>query len=460
MADLAGRKQNAALASIAASAGLTLAKFAAGLFSGSLALISEAAHGLLDTGATILTYFAVRAADKPADDEHPFGHGKIEAVAALAETFLLLALAAGVLVLAIKRLSENAVAIDPTWPTFAVLVISIAIDCIRWQMLSSVAAQTKSDALAADALHFSSDLVSSLLVLCGLIAARAGFVRGDALAALGVAVFIAIAGYRLARRTVDTLVDTAPTGLASRVRALIQAVPGVVAIDTIRLRPTGSKTVGEVVISVPRTLTLDRVARIKDAVNARILANLPDAEVMVTANPRALDNETVLERVLLIAAQRRLPVHHVTVQEIGGQKSVSLDLELDGRMSHSTAHRIASDLEARIIAELGPDIEVETHIEPLELRELSGQDAAPERSAEISQALVRHAAETGTIRDIHSVRVRQTPAGLVVNYHCRVDGALSVDGVHEAVDRLDQTVRSHHPAIVRIVGHAEPLAPG
>jgi divalent metal cation (Fe/Co/Zn/Cd) transporter len=300
-------------------------------------------------------------------------------------------------------------------------------------------------------------LVSSVLVLIGLAAARAGYSRGDALAAVGVSVFIGIAGYRLARRTVDTLVDTAPIGLAGRIRALIQGVPGVVGIDTIRLRPAGSKTIGEVVIAVPRTLTLDRVARIKAAVSARILADLPDAEVSVTANPRALDNETVFERVLLIAAQRRLPVHHVTVQEIGGQKSVSLDLELDGRMSHRAAHTIASDFETTIVAELGPDIEVETHIEPLEVRELAGQDAGPERSAEIARTLVRRAQGAGAVRDVHSVRVRETSVGLVVNYHCRVDASLTVDEVHEVVDKLDQAVRADHPAIVRIVGHAEPL---
>jgi cation diffusion facilitator family transporter len=457
MTDLAARKQNAAFASIVASAGLTLAKFAAGILSGSLALISEAAHGLLDTGATILTYFAVKAADKPADDEHPYGHGKIEAVAALAETGLLVALALGVLVVAIRRLNESAVTLDPTWPTFVVLIVSIAVDCARWRILSAIARETRSDALAADALHFSSDLVSSSLVLCGLAAARAGFPRADAIAAVGVAVFIGIAGYRLARRTIDTLVDTAPTGLAGHIRALIQAVPGVVGIETIRLRPAGSKTIGEVVILVPRTLTLDRVARIKDAVGASILADLPDAEITVTANPRALDNETVLERILLIAAQRRLAVHHVTVQEIGGQKSVSLDLELDGRMSHGAAHTIASDLEATIVAELGPDIEVETHIEPLEMRELAGQDAGAGRSAEISATLMQRAKEAGAVRDVHSVRVRETTAGLVVNYHCRVDANLSVDEVHEVVDKLDQSVRSDHPAIIRIVGHAEPL---
>jgi cation diffusion facilitator family transporter len=457
MIDAAGRKQNAARASIVASALLTLAKLVAGVLSGSLALISESAHGLLDIGATILTYFAVKAADKPADDEHPYGHGKIEAVAALAETGFLVALALGVLVAALARLNDQPVAVDPTWLTFAVLLISIAVDATRWRFLSAVAKQTKSDALAADALHFSSDLVSTTLVLIGLIGVTGGYPRADALAALGVALFIGIAGYRLARRTVDTLVDTAPIGLANQIRSLVQSVPGVVGIDTVRLRPAGAKTIGEIVIAVPRTLTLDRVARIKDTVGARIAESLPEAEISVTANPRALDNETVFERVLLIAAQRKLPVHHVTVQEIGGHKSVSLDVELDGRMSHGAAHAIASDLETRIVAELGPDIEVETHIEPLEMRELAGEDAAPERSAEIVSALVRRANEAGAVRDVHSVRVRQNPVGLIVNYHCRVAPNLSVDEVHELVDKLDQMVRADHPAIIRIVGHAEPL---
>jgi cation diffusion facilitator family transporter len=457
MIDAAGRKQNAAQASVVASALLTLAKLIAGLMSGSLALLSESAHGLLDVGAALLTYFAVKAADKPADDEHPYGHGKIEAVAALAETGFLAALALSVLVAALARLNDKPLPIEPTGLTFAVLLASIAVDAMRWRLLATVAKQTKSDALAADALHFSSDLVSSTLVLIGLIAVTAGYPRADASAALGVSLFIAIAGYRLGRRTVDTLVDTAPIGLASQIRLLVQTVPGVVGIDTVRLRPAGAKTIGEVVIAVPRTLTLERVARIKDAVVARIAERLPEAEVTVTANPRALDNETVFERVLLIAAQRKLPVHHVTVQEIGGQKSVSLDVELDGRMRHGAAHAIASDLESRIVAELGPEIEVETHIEPLEMRELAGEDVAPELSAAIIGTLVRRAHEAGAVCDVHSVRVRQNSVGLIVNYHCRVAPDLSVDEVHELVDKLDQLVRADHPAIIRIVGHAEPL---
>ena len=197
-------KEKAALASIFASAGLTLAKFIAGILSGSLGLMSEAGHGLLDTGATTLTYFAIRAAAKPADDDHPYGHGKIEAVAALAETGLLMVLAVGVLVFATRELYTASAHIDANWLTFAVLIVSIIVDAVRWRGLSKIAQETGSEALSADALHFSSDLISSALVLVGLLFSRYGFVQGDAIAAIGGALFIGIAGMRLGRRTIDT----------------------------------------------------------------------------------------------------------------------------------------------------------------------------------------------------------------------------------------------------------------
>src|SRR4051812_9239539 len=206
-------KEKAALASIFASALLTLGKLGAGLLTGSLALLSEAGHALLDTGATILTYYALRAAHKPADDEHHYGHGKIEAVAALAETGLLMVLAVGVVYEAVRRLTGLAAEhVDASWVAFAVLGVSIVIDLVRWRSLSKIARETRSDALAADALHFSSDLVGSVCVVLGLVATRMGYPEGDAIAALGVALFIGIAGFRLGRRTIDTLVDAAPKG--------------------------------------------------------------------------------------------------------------------------------------------------------------------------------------------------------------------------------------------------------
>ena len=450
-------KEKAALASITASALLTLGKLVAGLMSGSLSLMSEAGHGLLDTGATILTYFAVRVSGKPADDEHHYGHGKVEAVAALAETGLLIVLAAAVLVEAIRRIFGHATEpVDAGWPVFAVLIVSIVVDLVRWRSLAKIAKDTKSDALAADALHFSSDLVASTCVLMGLVATRFGYPLGDSLAAIGVSLFIAIAGYRLGRSTIDTLTDAAPKGMADIVRTSAQEVSGVVSVDTVRLRPAGAHVLGEIGITVPRNMPLERVAELKQEVASAISSVAPDANVTITAEPVALDDESVLELVLLIAARRRLAVHHVTVQEVDGAKSVSLDLELDGQMSHGRAHEIASSLEEAIEAELGGTVEVETHVEPLEIAELSGRNADATKISAVATVLSQAAKDGGIIRDVHDVRVRETPQGLVVNYHCRVDPSLTVDAVHAAVDKIDHRLRQTQPGVARVVGHAEP----
>jgi cation diffusion facilitator family transporter len=448
-------KQRAALASIGASAALTIAKLAAGLFSGSLALLSEAGNNLVDTGITIITFFAIRIAGKPADEDHPYGHGKVEAVAALIETGFLFALAAFILFEAAQRLMQKSIAINASAWVFGVLIVSIIVDLTRWYTLSRIARATKSDALAADVLNFSSDAIGTTLVLCGLIAARFGFTQGDTIAALVVAVFIAIAGYRLGRRTIDTLIDTAPKGLTESVREIVSAVPGVSAIDTLRLRPAGPEILGDIGIFVPRTLPLEKVDAIKDSVKAAIAAVHSDVSVTLTTVPMAHDDETVLECLLLIAAKRHTTIHNVIVQEIDGRTSVGFDVEVDGQMPLGQAHEIASQLEADARHELGPDIEVDSHIEPLEQRALSGQNAAPATRDAIAAALAGFAGHL--IVEIHSVRVRETPAGLVVNYHCRADQDLSVDKVHCAVDEMERRVMADFPGIVRIIGHAEPL---
>jgi len=448
-------KRRVALTSILASLLLTIGKLVARVLSGSLALLSEAGHNFADTGVTILTYAAVRVSDKPADEEHHYGHGKVEALAALVETGLLFALSAFILVEAVRRLTIERVEIDANLLAFGILIVSITVDLLRYVSLSRVARATNSAALAADAVHFASDIIGSTLALLGLVAARLGYPQGDAVAAFGVALFIAIAGYRLARRTVDTLLDTAPKGMAGSVRAIARGVPGVIDVGNLRLRPTGSGIVGDIGISVPRTLALEKVASIEANVSAAIAAAHPDVKITVSTNPVALDDETVLERVLLVAAKRHVTIHNVIVQQIGGRASISFDVELDGRMPLGHAHDIVSALEVDTRNELGADIEVETHIEPLEPRELPGQDAPKEMRAEIAAALARHA---GTpITHIHSVRVRETPAGLVVNYHCYADPDLSVDTVHNAVDAIERAVAADFPQIARIIGHAEPL---
>lgn len=451
------RKLAAAKASIAASALLASAKLAAGLWSGSLALLSEAGHAFVDTGATLLTFFALREAEKPADAEHHYGHGKFEALAALVETGFLFALALFVVGEAFRRLQEAHVDIDIGWPVYAALAISIAVDFLRSRQLGRIAKEEGSDALAADALHFASDLLSSLLVLIGLVAAQYGFKQGDALASFGVAAFIAVAGFRLGRRTIDTLLDAAPRDLAPRIERAIKEVPGVIALDALRLRTVGPDVVGEATIGVSRGLSMEQAARIKSAVAEAIAAIAPRAHVTLASEPRALDDETLSERIMLVGARRHILAHKIVAQEIDGRLSVSLDVEIDGAMPLSRAHAIVVDFERAIQDEFGADMEVETRIEPLEPHVLAARPADPAIVGAIGAALVDIAAACGPVLSVHDARVRETAAGLIVNFHARAPSGVSVQAAHDATDEIERRMREAFPAIWRIVARVEPV---
>jgi len=453
-------KEKAALASIAASAGLTAAKAAIGVLSGSLAILSEAGHSLIDLAATVMTYFAVRVSGKPADAEHQYGHGKVESVTALVETGVLFVLAAAVIVEAIARLAGgHAYAVAATPATFVVIAIAVAVDFFRARSLYRIAERTSSQALEADALHFGSDMWSSIAVLIGLGGVALGYLRADAVAALVVAVFIGVAGWRLGRRTIDTLTDAAPAGVRERVGAIARGMPGVVAVERVRARPAGAVLFVEVGVGVSRTLPFDRVAAIKDRLGGAIRTDFPEAEVTITTEPRALDDETVRERVHVIARNRGLAVHHVAVQAIGDRLSVSADLEVEGTLPLAAAHEIASRLEEAIRDELGPEVEVETHIEPLPALVLAGRDAPAARVAEVTRALAALATDIAGLGEVHDVRVRETADGEIVNFHCRVDPALSVSAVHDLVDAVERALRRRFGTIARVIGHAEPRSP-
>jgi len=450
-------KQKVALTSIAASAALTLAKGVVGLSTGSLAILSEAAHSLIDLAATVMTYFAVRVSDKPADAEHHYGHGKIESVSALAETALLFVLSGVVIWEALARLSGGGGhAVEATPWSFVVIGGSMLVDFFRARVLYRVAGETSSEALEADALHFGSDMWSSFAVLIGLGAVALGYAWADAAAAVVVALFICIAGWRLGRRTIDTLTDTAPAGAAARITAIVTRVPSVVAVERVRVRQAGGVAFVDLSVGVSRTLALDRVAALKERIEAAVRAAYPKAELSVTTEPRALDGETVLERVMVIARNRSLAVHHVTVHAIGAKLSVSLDLEVDGALALGVAHDIASELEDAVREEIGPGVEVETHIEPLQPHDQPGIDAAPERVAAVRDALTGIAAKCASVGEVHDVRVRSSDGAEIVNFHCLADPLLTVAETHERVDELERALRARFSSIKRVIGHAEP----
>ncbi|MBR0905694.1 cation-efflux pump [Bradyrhizobium liaoningense] len=448
-------KTSVAAISIFASGGMAVAKFMVGIAIGSLALISEALHSAIDLIATIITWAVVRVSDKPADEEHHYGHGKLESVSALGVTALLYVLAGGILVEAYSRLREGTPPPTISAVPFVVLVIDIAVNLWRARALHRAARATRSQALAADALHFASDVMGSFAVIGGLILAGLGFWWGDAAAAAAVAVMIAALGLRMAGSTVQTLVDRAPEGAQEKAKAAIRSVPGVIDVERLRVRMVGATTFIDTIAKVPRTYPIDRVEDIKHNAELAVSKAFGDADLTFTAVPVARNNETVRDRIMVIARNSGLAIHHVTVHDLGAKLIVSIDLEVDGEMRLDSAHDVANTLERNIQIEFGEDVEVDVHIEPLEPELPFGVDAPPERVQAIAAALAEFAGE-GEIHDIHNVRVRNTDAGEIVNFHCRAAPAMSVIKVHEHVDAIERALRRAFPSVKRVISHAEP----
>jgi cation diffusion facilitator family transporter len=449
------QKSRVAAISIFASAGMAAAKFVVGIAIGSLALISEALHSSVDLVATVVTWAVVQVSDKPADDQHHYGHGKMESLSALGVIAMLYVLAGGILVAAYGRLREGTPPPTLSVIPFAVLLIDIAVNLWRATALQRAARDTKSQALAADALHFASDVLGSIAVIAGLTLSGLGYAWGDAAAAIGVAVVISALGLRLARSTVETLLDRAPDGVAGKATAAIKAVPGVVGVTRLRARMVGPTHFIDTTVQVPRTYPIDRVEEIKRQAQAAVAGALGDADLTFTAVPVARNNESIRERIMVIARNSGLAIHHVTVHDLGGKLTVSIDLEVDGEMALISAHDIAHEFERHIRDEFGHDVEVDTHIEPLEPELPAGTDAAPERVEAIKAALSGFAAD-GAIHDVHNVRVRDTEAGEIVNFHCRAAPSMSVIKVHENVDEIERALRRAFPTVKRVISHAEP----
>jgi cation diffusion facilitator family transporter len=457
MTDPASTKENAAKLSMVASAFIVIGKMVVAIFTGSLGVFSETLHSLIDFGATVMTWFAVRWADAPADDDHHYGHAKIESVAALLEAVLLFLTAIFVGYEALRRLFSNAAPPHIEWWAFAILLLAIVIDLNRARVLAAVAKQTVSDALAADATHFQSDLYGSIAVLVGLAGVWLGLPWADSAAALVVSAIIAWIGWHLGRTTLETLLDRAPQGLSDKIREMVEHHEGVLAVEQLRLRQAGPVQFLTLTASVPRAKPISDIEKLKIQIIAEIKNLLPKADVSLIINPVAVDSETAVDKVNMIAAEQKLSIHHLTVQNIAGHLAVSFDVEVDGTMSLFHAHERATEFEDAVRNSLGDDVEVESHIEPQPLQMLEGSVAPKAMQARVENALLKYAAKEKSMKDVHSIRVRQSEGGLFVHYHCRFDPKLSVEAVHSSVDRVEADLQKSIRIIKRVIAHAEPL---
>lgn len=279
------QKESVALSSVFASLLLTVMKLVVGLLTGSMGILSEAAHSFLDLGAALITFFAVRVSDKGADENHHYGHQKVESVSALIETGLLFLTSAWIIYEAVKRLSTGKIEVEATWYAFAVMIFSIIVDFSRSRALKKVARETKSQALEADALHFSSDILSSLTVITGLIFVSLGVLKADAFAAIGVSLFVMHTGYKMGRRTIDVLVDATPIGLSKKINQIAREVKGVISVKRIRVRGVATITFIDMTITLRRELHLDKAHTICDEIESKVQALIPNADITIHSEP-------------------------------------------------------------------------------------------------------------------------------------------------------------------------------
>ena len=454
----AASKQAVALSSVAASGGMVLMKLVVGLLTGSLGILSEAAHSGLDLGAASLTWWAVRAADQPADAEHPYGHGKFESFSALMGTLLLFLTAIGVAREAILHLIDPPEPVQVKWYGVGVILVSMAIDFARSRALARTAEATGSHALEADSLHFATDILSSGVVLIGLGGVWLGFPWADAAAALGVSVFIAHAGWDLGRRTFDVLVDAAPEGLDARIIQAVRSVPGVARIDRVRARPAGTTVFADITIKVSRALPLSQVEDVRRSVAKAVQSALGEIQALVVAEPLALDDETVSQTVHVLAAARNLQIHTLGVAIISGHAHVSFHLEVNAALTLVQAHDIASEFEAALHRELGPDLSVDIHLDPQVDHCFSGSPVGGPVLEMARHAMTAAIAPYPQISAFHNMVVQEREGGLYLSCHCLFPDTSPITEVHDIIETIEYTLMRTVHGLATVVVHAEPAS--
>ena len=457
-------KRWVALTSVGAAVILTSTKLAVGISTGSLGILSEAAHSALDFVAAVITYFAVRVSDRPADADHTYGHGKVEALSALVESLLLLITCGWIIHEALARLMFKERHVDASIWAFAVVIMSIIVDVSRSRSLMRVAKKHNSQALEADALHFSTDVWSSTVVLIGLALVKygelkhggAGFQRADSIAALGVAVIVVHVCVKLGKRTIDVLLDKAPVGLAAGIEQAVTAVEGVRGFQKLRLRRVGADVFVDLAVSVESHTPLPRSHAIAEAVEGEIQKLSPGADVVVHVEPEPRAGDSDIERIRDVAADLGQRVHNVVLWEHKGKSHVDLHAELPEGMELGDAHDVADTMEQAILAALPDVTSVTIHIEPREDRQGVTEDITTLSKGVVTRVQAA-ASAVGGILQCHDVSVLQTEQGLRVAMHCVFDAALSVSEVHRISSLLEERVRRTVPKVIRVTTHAEPL---
>ena len=463
VAETSAEKRRVASRSMAAAAAMTLLKVAAGILSGSLGVLSDAAHSGLDLAGAALTFFSVQASDKPADEDHTYGHGKFENLSAFAEAVLMAASCAWIVWEAILRIIYQTENLRyALWPVL-VLLTSIAVDFWRSRQLRAVALRTGSPALATDAFHFASDIWATLAVLGGLAATWLGTRFGigalhyaDPCAAIVVGMMILFMAGRLGHEAVSALLDEIPAETRQRLVREVAGVGGVLAVERARVRRAGAGYFVDLTLALPRRFTFEHSGELVKAATDAVHRVLPAADVTIHTVPRESRAESIFDRVRAVAARHNVSVHELSVQSHHGRVRVELHVELDENLRLSEAHGFVTAMEAEILREV-PEIDsVLSHIES-EPATIEQPEEMVEEDRKIEQALLAAAEFFPEIDDVHDISVGRTRDHVSLTCHCTLPDDLPMHRVHEVITALEDRFKLHCPEVYRVTIHPEPV---
>jgi cation diffusion facilitator family transporter len=454
-------KRRVALNSIYVAIFITTLKVFVGYRTRSLGILSEAAHSGLDFIAAFITLLSVRVSDKPADADHQYGHGKVENFSAFLETGLLLVTCVWIVWEAVLRLLYHTTHIEPTVAAFGVMFLSMALDFWRSGRLSKIAKKYDSQALEADALHFSTDIWSSGVVILGLSLVMLGerlqipaLTMADPIAALLVAGVIVYVSSRLARQTIDALLDAAPSDIRAQITDCVTRVEGVEDVDRIRLRRAGNRYFADVSVALAHNATFQRSEQIAAQVTGAVQAVLPNADVVVHSFPRRSTQESVFDKIRAVAARNNFNVHDVSVQQLAGSLHVEQHLELDEQLSLKKAHDIVTALEAEIRAGVPEISSILTHIESEPNTIESGDEVL--RNAKLEKTLRKVITEFPEVMDLHEIRIKKVRDLVYLSCHCTLADDLPLSQVHDISTALEIRFKQAAPELFKVLIHTEP----
>jgi cation diffusion facilitator family transporter len=463
VAQHSAEKRQVALNSMLAATLMTVLKLITGILSGSLGVLSDAAHSGLDLAGAAMTFFSVRVSDLPADEDHTYGHGKIENLSTIGEVILMAASSVWIVYEALMRIFVHTVELRHSiWPVLVVLS-SIGVDFWRSRKLREVAIRTGSPALATDAFHFSSDIWSSVAVLIGLAASWVGTYFGiswldyaDPVAAIVVSILILRLTIMLGHEAVGVLMDKIPADTRRTIMQDVAKVPGVLAIEQARVRRSGPQYFADMTLALPRRYTFEHTDALVQAARSAVQRTLPEADVVIHTVPRDERAENVFDRVRAVAARNNVSVHDLSIQSLHGRLRVEQHVELDENLPLRKAHEFVSDLEAEILR-AAPEIDsVLTHIEsePATIEQPSEFDEEDKR---IEYALLQSTHPFSEIIDVHEITVGRTAEHVYVTCHCTLPDDLPMHRVHEVITALEDRFKLECPEVQRVTIHPEPV---